>query len=163
MNNKVIVNPGSFPSHLENEMYFPLRVIYDSSIESIRFVGFYYEESDLLEFTVDKETGLIREMQIVMCSHFQFIDDDYQPAEANTSLISLDYAQHNDCNTFDFTVFNNAFYIIISNETATAFYKYGQVTYGISDSGELVSILVDDLSSVDIAHTREELLLGVCK
>ena len=161
MSNKFIIEPGTFLSNIENEEYFPLRVVYDPSIESIRFVGFYYEDSDLLEFTVDRETGLIREMQIVVCNHFQFADHDYQPEPAESSIIRLHYAQHNDCEAFMLTVYNNAIQIILSDESASAFYRFGQVTYGVSPSGELVSVLVSDMSESDIAHTREELSFGI--
>ena len=161
MKNNIITKPGTILSHIENEDYFPLRVVYDPSIESIRFVGFYYGNTDLLEFTVDRETGLIKEMQIVVCSHFQFVDDEFLTDDASESVIHFNYAQHNDCNVFNLTVFRNAIQIIVSNQTASVFSRCGQVTYGISSSGELVSVIVSNMSVEDIAHTKAELSIGI--
>ena len=161
MNKTVIIEPGAVPSHIENEEYIPLRVVYDSSIDSIRFVGFYYKDTDLLEFTVERETGLVRKMQIVVCSHFQFLDADYIAEDAETAKVYLNYPQHNDCSNFRLTVFKNAVQILVSNKTASAFSKYGQVTFGVSSSGELISVLISNLSDEDIAHTKAELLIGI--
>lgn len=66
MSNNIIIEPETVLSHIEDEEYFPIRVAYDPSIESIRLVGFYYEDTDLLEFTVDRETGAVKKMQIVV-------------------------------------------------------------------------------------------------
>lgn len=161
MNNHVIIEPGASLSHIEDEEYFPLRVVYDSSIESIRFVGFYYKDTDLLEFTVDRATGSVRKMQIVVCGHFQFEDDEYPPEDADESKVYLDYPQHNDCSIFRLTVFKNAVQVVISDKTASVFSKCGQVTYGMSSSGELISVLVSDMSAKDIAHTKAELSIGI--
>lgn len=160
MRNNIIIEPGTVLSHIEDEEYFPLRVVYDPSIESIRFVGFYYEDTDLLEFTVDRETGAVKKMQIVLCSHFQFVDDEYQPEEADDAMLYFKYAQHTDCSTFQLTVFKNAVQVIVSEKNASVFSKCGQVIYGISSSGELVSVLVANMSSENIAHTRSELSIG---
>ena len=161
MNNTVIIKPGTVLSHIENEEYFPLRVVYNSSIDSIRFVGFYYKDTDLLEFTVERETGLVRKMQIVVCSHFQFVDAEYMAEDTETAKVYLNYAQHNDCSNFRLTVFKNAVQIIVSDKIASAFCKYGQVTYGVSSSGELISVLISNLSADDITHTKAELLIGI--
>lgn len=161
MKNNIIIEPGTVLSYIENEEYFPLRVVYDQSIESIRFIGFYFDNNDLLEFTVDRETGLIRKMQIVVCSHFKFVDEEYLLEEAADAVLFLNYAQHTDCNTFRLTVFKNAVQVIISDKDASAFFRCGQVIYGISSSGELISVLITNMSSEDIAHTQSELLLGI--
>lgn len=160
MRNNIIIEPGTVLSHIEDEEYFPLRVVYDPSIESIRFVGFYYEDTDLLEFTVDRETGAVKKMQIVPCSHFQFVDDEYVPEEADDAALYFKHAPHTDCSTFRLTVFKNAVQVIVSEKNASVFSKCGQVIYGISSSGELVSVLVANMSSENIAHTRSELSIG---
>ena len=160
MSNNVIVEPGIVLSHIENEEYFPLRVVYNSSIESVRFIGFYYKDIDLLELTVDRETGLVRQLQIVVCSHFQFVDKEYLPENADDARIYFNYAQHIDCDIFSLTVFKNAVQIIVSDKTASVFSRCGQAIYGISSSGELISILVANMSVEDIAHTKAE--LSIC-
>ena len=161
MKNNVIIEPGTVLSHIEDEEYFPLRVVNDSSIDSIRFVGFYFKDTDLLEFAVDRKTGFVRKMQVVVCSHFQFSDDEYLPENTDESKIYLDYAQHNDCNTFKLTVFKNAVQIDISNKPASVFSKCGQVIYGMSSFGELVSVVIINMSVENIAHTKAELAIGI--
>ena len=161
MSNNIIIESGTILSHIEDEEYFPLRVVYTPSIETIRFVGFYYGDTDLLEFTVDKATGAVRKMQIVVCSHFHFADDEYLPEEADDAVLYLKYAQHTDCNTFQLTVFKNAVQVIVSEKPASVFSKCGQIIYGISSSGELVSVLVTNMSVENIAHTKAELSIGI--
>lgn len=161
MSNTIVIKPGTILSHIENEDYFSLRVIYNPSIDSIRFVGFYYGDTDLLEFTVDRMTGLIREMQIVVCSHFQIVDEEYFPEETDDAILYFKYPQHTDCSAFQLTVFKNAVRVIISDEAASVFSRCGQVIYGMSSSGELVSVLVTNMSAEDIAHTQSELSIGI--
>ena len=161
MSNNIITKPGTILSHIEDEEYFPLRVVYDPSIESIRFVGFYYKDTDLLEFTVDRETGTVKEMQIVVCSHFQIVDDEFPTEDARESVIHFNYPQHNDCEVFNLTVFRNAVQVTVSDQAASVFSKCGQVTYGISATGNLVSVLVTNMSTEDIAHTKAELSIGI--
>ena len=157
MSNNIITEPGTLLSHIEDEEYFPLRVVYDPSIESIRYVGFYFGDTDLLEFTVDRKTGLVRKMQIVVCSHFQFVDEEYLPEETADAVLYFNYAKHTDCSTFRLTIFNNSVQVIISDINASVFYRCGQVIYGLSSTGELISVLVTDMSAEDIAHTQSEL------
>ena len=161
MNNRIIIKPGTILSHIDNEEYIPLRVVYDSSIESIHFVGFYYKDTDLLEFAVDKETGLVRKMQIVVCSHFQFVDNEYPSEKADDAVPYLYYPQHNDCSIFRLTVYKNAVKVVISNKAVSVFFRCGQVIYGLSSSGELVSVLITNMSVKDIAHTQSELSIGI--
>ena len=161
MSNSIITKPGTLLSHIEDVEYFPLRVVYDPSIESIRFVGFYYKDTDLLEFTVDRKTGSVRKLQIVVCSHFQFADGEYLPEDANESIINLNYAQHNDCSIFKLTVVRNAVRVTVSDKTASFFSRCGQITYGMSASGELISVLVANMSAENIAHTKDELSIDI--
>ncbi len=100
-------------------------------------------------------------MQIVVCNHFQFVDDECFPEEADDAMLYLKYAQHTDCSTFQLTVFKNAVQIIVSNQTASKFSKCGQVIYGMSDTGDLVSVLITNMSAEDIAHTQLELSIGI--
>ena len=57
----------------------------------------------------------------------------------------------------------NAVQIDISNKPASVFSKCGQVIYGMSSFGELVSVVIINMSVENIAHTKAELAIGIAQ
>ncbi len=148
--------------HVVNEDYFPVKAVYDPSVGSTKYVGFYYGDTDLLEFSLDRETNSIKKLMLVLCNHFKVLDTDFQSATVcESGSISLDLPQHNECDSFRVFVYRNAVDILLSQTTVQRIVKSGQVLFGLSDDNELVSVTVVEMSGTDIAHTIEELNQGV--
>lgn len=155
---KLILTGNNRDSHIINEDYFPLRVVYDSTPENTRLIGFYFGDTDLLEFSVDGNTGVIKKLQLVICNHFKIFGYDY-PEEliAASGSIVFDYPQHNDCEFFSVKVFNNAVDIKLTEKEPSFFYFCGQVVFGVSDEDELSEIIVSEMNEMEIKHTKNEL------
>ena len=144
-----------------NEDYFPIKVEHNPSIESTKYVGFYFGDTDLLEFSVDRETNSIRKFILVLCNHYEVLDMEFQSATVyKRGSISLNLPQHNECNFFRTLVYRNAVDILLSNKTVHSAIKCGQVLFGLSEDNELVSVTVVEMSENDIDHTIEELSQG---
>jgi len=160
--NHIITNNEIIPSHIEDEEFFSLRVVYDSSFESNRYIGFYYGETDLLELSVNRETGLLKKLQVVVCAHYT-LSDETAPVidDAKECSLLLDFPQHNECNFFLMTVYSDGVFITLSNNPAVQYYKCGQVVYGLTADNNMSSILIAGMSETNIAHTKYELTVGV--
>lgn len=156
---KIEIQKGIVSSNIENIDYFALRVVYgDFSIEDSRFIGFYHDDSGLLEFTVSKATSTIKRVQLVACNNYEIVDENLPRQEVtNEGTIKLRLPQHNDVDEFLLSVYNDGVHISLSNESASEVFKCGQIAYGLSSTGELVSITVYDMNEYDINHTIEEL------
>ncbi len=148
-------------SYIKNEDFFSLRVVYESSSENIQHIGFYNGDEDLLELSVDKDSGLLQKLQITICHHFSIDDSPFDIGKINTTdeEISLELPDHNECNTFYMHVFNNCAVISLSDNKPTKHVLCGQVLFGIDDANNILSIIVTDLTTDDINHIKNELSL----
>lgn len=150
-------------SYIECEEYFPLRVIYDKSTGNTDFIGYYYSDSGLLEFDVNRENNHIKQMQIVNCDKYSFVNADgpfHDDFEEGALCIPL--PSHNDCDIFYVTVYRDSIEISISNEMAAKYFKSGQVIFGISSKGSLVSVLVTNMSDTEVEHAKNEFAIASC-
>ena len=148
--------------HVVNEDYFPVKAVYDPYVGSNEYVGFYFGDTDLLEFSADRETGSIKKITLVLCNHYEVLDTDFQSATVcESGSISLDLPQHNECDSFIVRVYRNAVDILLSQTTVQRIVKCGQVLFGLSDDNELVSVTFIEMSETDVAHTIEELNQGM--
>ncbi len=149
-------------SHIENEDYFPLRVIYEASSENIQHIGFYYGDEDLLELCVAKDTGMLQRLQMTLCHHYSVIDNDYDIEGVVTTVedIILELPDHNECGVFDMHIYNNCAVITLSEEIPAKLVKCGQVVFGINeDQNSILSIIVTGLAKETIDHITNELSL----
>lgn len=51
---------------VECKEYFPLYLWFDKSVENSEHIGLYYEDTDLLEFSVDSNTKMVRRMVLTL-------------------------------------------------------------------------------------------------
>ena len=161
MNSISYIN-SEISSHIVNEDYFAIKVVYDSSIELTKYIGFYYGDTDFLEFAIDRNSHIIKKFQLVVCNHFEIIDDDLSTAPIYESgCISINLPQHNDCNAFIVYVYRNAVDILLSRSPVNRIIRCGQVLFGLTNNYELVNITVLEMSASEISHTKEELNFGI--
>ena len=155
MNSVSLVNKN-LDLHIVNEDYFALKVVNDPSIESTKYVEFCFGDTDLLEFSLDRTNNTIKKFLLVLCNHFEVLDEEYRlDAACETGCILLDLPQHNDCDSF------SAVNIVLSNESVKRTIKCGQVLFGLSCDSDLVSVTVVEMTADEVAHTIEELNLGI--
>ena len=157
-----LFNNKKLDLHVENEDYFALRVVNDPSVEFTKYVEFCFGDTDLLEFSLDRETNIIKKILLVICNHFEVLDEDYhQSTETESGCISINLPQHNECDVFNVRVYRNAVDIIISNLPVHRTVKSGRVLFGLSVDNGLVCITVADMTEKEVSHTIEELKLGI--
>ena len=160
MNSISLINTNRDP-HVVNEDYFAVKVVYDSSVESTKYVGFYFGDTDLLEFSVDRETNTIKKFQLVLCNHFEMLDAELHSEDVSeTGCVSIGLPQHNECDIFNVRVYRNAVEIILSNKNVEKTIKSGQVLYCLSNAGDLVNVIIEEMTECEIKHTIEELKMG---
>ena len=154
----IYLKTGKINSFVELDDYFPLIVNYDKSLGNNLFIGFYYRDYNLLEFFANSSTYVIKKMQIVTCNEYTFSEcsgPEITSFEEGSLCMSL--SQHNDCDTFHVTVYNDSVEVKLSSDAVQKYYKSGQVIFGISSSDTLVSVLVTEMSAEEVLHAREVL------
>ena len=160
--NSVSLKNSDLELHVLNEDYFALKVVNDSSVESTKYVEFCFGDTDLLEFSLDRESNIIKKFLLVLCNHFEVLDVDFRSDIAcESGSISINLPQHNDCITFSVKVYRNAVDIVLSSESVDKTIKCGQVMFGLSCDNDLVSVTVVEMTADEVAHTIEELNLGI--
>lgn len=148
-------------SHIENEDYFSLRIVYDSSIEGIRHIGFYNADDDLLEIAVNKNTNMLKRIQVTLCHHYSIIDNVFDVSGVTTinEDVCLELSDHNDCSCFNMKVYKNSAVLVLSNAITTKYVKCGQVLFGLDSEENISTLIVSELTKSDIEHIKNELLL----
>ena len=157
--NSISFSNEALDSRVINEVYFPLKVVYDPSLGS-DYIGFYYGQTDLLEFSVSSYSHKLKGILLVTCNRYEVLDTDL-PASAvsETGSLYIDLPQHNDCDTFLVRVHRNAVSILLSNKPVQRVIKCGQVLFGLSGENDLATVTVSEMTEQEIAHTTEELHL----
>ena len=61
---------------VECKEYFPLYLWFDKSIENIEHIGFYHENTYLLEFSVDSNTKIVRKMVLTLSKHYKIMQSE---------------------------------------------------------------------------------------
>lgn len=148
-------------SNIDNEDYFPLRVVYESSSENLQHIGFYNGDEDLLELSVDKDTKSLQKLQITICHHYLIDDTSFSIESLNTTDedILFELPDHNECESFYMHVYSNCAVISLSDNKPTNYVMCGQVLFGVNDTHKILSIIVTGLTENDINHIRDELSL----
>ena len=156
--NKITFYDNNQTSRLELEDYFPLRVVFDSAIGNNRFIGFYSGDKNLLEFSVDRQSGILRKFQIVTCENYQIIDSERSiPAPSKTGTVAFNYSPHNDCDTFVLSTYNNCIEISLSSDAVFEYYAVGQVLFGVNQNNNLISVIVTEATKEELSHLIYEL------
>ena len=155
--NSIILSDSA--SRFENEEYFPIRVVFDSSVEGIKHAGFYNGDEDLLEIAYDKETGKLKTIQIVICHNYSIIDSDYSlPVSClGSDGDAIAVVDHFECPCFGMQIYNDCIVVTVSDHMISQYIRCGQVLFGIDEDKRIVSVIVSCLSKANVAHCIEEL------
>lgn len=143
---------------IRNEEYFPLSLHFDTCIENYNYIGFYYENRDLLEILLDNEHNTLKSIMVISCQKFKVIDQVYQEPTQYSSETTIVYCNdHNNCDTLCMTIYRNAATITLSHKTPTHIVKYGSLIFSVTEDHQLAEITVLNMTNQNIEHTIFEL------
>lgn len=145
---------GRENSSIVNEDYFPVVVQYCE--EPSHYAEINFGDSNLIEFSYDGEHKVTK-FQVIACENYQVFDCNFAIPTYTDAIARIYMPDKSDCKSFDLMVYNNAVKIQISNAEVSDYYKHGNLLYGITADGHLVSITVCDMSEKDVEHTINEL------
>ena len=152
---------GSDVASVENKEYFPLYLFFDKSVENIEHVGYYYNDTDLLEFSVDKESRAIRKIVLTLSQHYAISQSKViVPSDCVIGSINMLVNSHIDCSTFLTTVHTNGIAIKLSDQKALKNYRMDKVILSLNEYDNITQVIILDLSPNNISHTIQELEYG---
>lgn len=152
---------GSDVASVENKEYFPLYLFFDKSVENIEHVGYYYNDTDLLEFSVDKESRAIRKIVLTLSQHYVISQSKViVPSDCVIGSINMLVNSHIDCTTFLTTVHTNGIVIKLSDQKALKNYRMDKVILSLDEYDNITQVIILDLSPNNISHTIQELEYG---
>ena len=159
MGDKILIRLTDLPSHIENEVYFPLRVVYNTATYDVRHAGFYKGSTDLLELAIAGDPGVIKYILLTICHHYSISDScfDYSSIVPSDDEVILRLTDHNKCSVFHMDVYNNCAVIRLTKTGPSRYIKCGQVLFGIDGTNNICLLIVTDLTDDNIRHTVNEL------
>ena len=148
-------------SFVECKKYFPLYLWFDKSIENIEHIGLYHEDTDLLEFSVDSNTKMIRKMVLTLNKNYKIMQSETVfPSDCMSGTIALLMDQHINCPVFCTTVYQNGIIITLSENIVDKSYRMDRIIISTDEDGNIVKIFITDLTPNEINHTIRELEFG---
>ena len=146
---------------VECKEYFPLYLWFDKSIKNIEHIGFYHENTDLLEFSVDSNTKIVRKMVLTLSKHYRIMQSETVfPSDCLSGTISLLMDQRMNCTVFFTTVYQNGIVITLSENIINKSYRMDKIIVSADENDNIVKIFVADLTPNEISHTIRELNFG---
>ncbi len=141
------------------EEYFPVIIEFSKEELNNHFIEFDYQDSDMFEFFVDKESNDLKRFSMTLCNHYTIETTNIKEPESINGSIAITGPEKTECDTFLAKVYNNGILIEIATNPVTKHLKCGQLIFGLTDSDELASLHIMNLSSSDINHIKKELML----
>ena len=146
---------------VECKEYFPLYLWFDKSVENSEHIGLYYEDTDLLEFSVDCNTKIVRKMILTLSKHYRIMQSETVfPSDCLNGTIALLMDQRMNCTVFFTTVYQNGIVISLSENIVDRSYRMDKIIVSTDEDDNIVKIFVTDLTPDEINHTIRELHFG---
>lgn len=145
-------------SQCQMEDYFPLIVLFDTNYDIPQHMGFYYEDTDLLEVVLDNKDNMVRKIMLVICQHFTVRNENINTSNFHCikGTLAMKIPDRTECDSFSVTLFNNGVKISVSANHAQTHFQMGQVIFGFDKEENLVE-LVCLLSEKELFHCKTEL------
>lgn len=153
--NKELKNVTKF----QEEEYIPIKVIVED-IDLLKHLGFYHENTDLVEFCVDYTSKKLCKLILPFSSNYCFLEASLNLPEADDGEIQLFFPSKTECETFDTLIYNNGVKIKLSKNQSITYIRTGQIYLGFSEKGNLSEILISNLTGSNISFIKNELTLG---
>ncbi len=141
------------------EEYFPIIIEFSKEELNNHFIEFSYQDTDMFEFSVDPESKDLKRFSLTLCNHYSIETGKIKKPASLDSSIAITGPEKMECDTFVVKVYEDGILIEISTNPATKHLRCGQLIFGLTDSDELVTLHIMDLSSSDISHIKKELTI----
>ena len=151
---------GKMDSSFVCEEYLAAKVVLADTPEDCRHIAFEYSDTDLLEFGLDRESGLLKKVVLVLSNHFSVCDTALDAPAAPDRIPYFDLPRECPCDAFETLVHTDGIHIRLSAAEAASYAACGILVIGTDDDGELVEVFVKGLSPDEVAHVIHELELG---
>ena len=140
-----------------NDPYLLLEIIFGDEIDTYHHMGFYYEDTNLLEIGTDFYTKRIGRIVLVDCEeHFENSSKLIKPSCSEGTLF-YEMPRQIECDIFRMDLFDDGVKFRLSSSDVVEYIKCGCVFFGFGAIDEIVEIIVADLSEKNIAHIKESL------
>lgn len=156
--NYVINNQSIKPYKLILEEYFALKIdmgyVWGETHQSFEISK---DDNCLFEFSVDGNNELCEAMLITSTNYSIKNEDLHQMITSQEGVIAVDNPKNLVAEKFEVEVFNNGLQITFSENLPTKAYKQGDLIIYLSNSDEITSLQVWNLSNEEQNHLLTEL------
>lgn len=145
-------------SSFVEEEYFPAIIDFDGEELNNSFIEFKYNDSDMFELSVDKDSHILKRFCLTLCNHCSFEEVSLHVPNCDEGVLYFYEPNTIECETFSLTVYTNGIKLQTSIKSLSSHIKCGQVIFAFTDSEELGAILITELTKDEILHVKNELL-----
>lgn len=151
-------------STIEIEDYFPLVVSFHASPDLVKHYRIYCEDTDMIEFEADHETGINLRMKLVLCNHVGYSDRAVSTPNNIIGELAFSGADLFDpgsaeliTDTFLLDVCNDGVELTLGRKEPRTYVRSGSVTFGLDDSNVVTRIIVADMTPDELSHLSDEI------
>ncbi len=154
---KIRTEDGKMNSLFVCEKYLAAKVVFSDTPEDCRHAAFEYSDSDLLEFGLDRNSGLLKKMVLVLNNHFSICNTVLDAPTAPDCMLYCDLPREYYCDFFSTTIYANGLHLRLSTRKSTSYAACGDIVFGLDKHDELVDVFIKRLSREEVAHVIYEL------
>ena len=142
------------------EDYFPIIIEFSNEELNNLFLEFNYKDSDMFELSVDAQTFDLKRFTLTLCNHY-VLKEDYVLTipKYQEGLLHITGPTSTECTHFEVIVYRDGVEIKTSSIDASHYLKYGQLIFALTESDDIASILITDLTEDNINHVITELTI----
>lgn len=138
------------------EEYFPIIIKYDFEEINNDYLEFSYQDSDLLEFSLNKDSKELKKITLSLCNHFEINNENYQIPETSESTIFISDTGKVECELFILSLYDNCALIKLDSNNTCTYYKSGNVIFGLTADNS-ISEIIFTLTQSEYNHIKFEL------
>ena len=143
---------------LVRDDYIPLKLTAAAPCHDAMYYIVRKGDHSFLELTFDQDDAKVKRITLPLCLNCRRLTEGFSmPGSCETGDVLVDSAADEDTETFECIVYDDAVEILVSNEAVFQSVLSGNVLWGLSEEGKLISICIVHLERDVVEHCWCEL------
>lgn len=151
------IEEGTLYSTFTCEEYIVAGAVLADDADDCRHVALEFQDTGILDLGLDRDSGLLKKVVLVLCGHVHDCSGRLSVPEAPGCKLFFDLPRECACDTFETTVYDDGMRIRLSTKRAEAFVACGKLVFGLESKGDISELYFTGLTPEEVKHIRREI------
>ena len=138
--------------------YFPLYMLFaKEEPDLLHHYNIIKRPTGCFEFACDYETNRLLRISLVLAGSYSIIHKSLTLDDCPLGSFTLDLPAITETEVFQSIIYDDGVEVVLSDKEPVTFLGSGDMRIGLSASGDIVRVFALNMSTEEIAHTKEEI------